>query len=504
MYIKKNKEGMKFWKGKELSKEEAILAMGGTKPGVNSNSDTVGGDMKQLSTDVELAVGNTHEKGGITMFNDKGKPYAEIEDKEVVKDDKVYSDRLDYKPGITYASMATKLGIEKGKFENNLKSSDIHKKNTAERMVQRKDTELAKLFTNQENSKKAYGGFLSNMDKNSNTTGAKEVKRYFQDGGDGLDPNTPNPAILGNRNLEDYKPLFDKASDFTGIGIGNDLPFKEENIGDIGIGLPTDQTYNMGNIDTTNPLYHPTSVNTNSKPANQRSIPNYGNLISNLTKGAGFASDIYNAKLINEAPQLPNPRLEQPIKLNTEYNIQPQLSENRDAYKDFARGVDANMSSSNIGIANKAAAYAQRLKSSNELFGQKANIETGLKNQETLANQGVTNRNLAKLSSYDTEQYNRTKEIQGAKSANIADVTERIGKIGRESSEEKLDNQRITNIGKLFNDNPAAAEKSYNESYDSYKNTGKLNNLKEEMSKRKSSRDTWNKDPRNENNKIED
>lgn len=130
-----------------------------------------GGKLIPLADDTVKAEGNTHQEGGITLQANNGKPYAEVEDQEIIKDNNVYSDRLEHEKGVTYASAAEKLSKQKGEFEKDLNSPNVHTKNTAMRMTQNLDAKLKDLFEHQENfkrvnnidsdiTKKANGGDL--------------------------------------------------------------------------------------------------------------------------------------------------------------------------------------------------------------------------------------------------------------------------------------------------------------------------------------------------------
>ena len=154
-----------------------------------------------------------------------------------------------------------------------------------------------------------------------------------------------------------------------------------------------------------------------------------------------------------------------------------------------------------MGLANKQAAYASRIQNNNQLYGQKANIETQLKNQSALNAQGINGQNLAKLDQYDMNKYNQTLMQQSRKSANVSQGIEDIGQIGTERSMRNLDNSRISHIQKMFNNNDAAAYKEYEDFY-SIATPQEKQALKETLSKSESGKKKWNTDPRNRSNQI--
>lgn len=137
------------------------------------------GDGTQIASDAAVYEGNTHENGGIPLDNG-----VEIEDNEVIQQDRVYSDRL--KPSKitkhilpfkidnkdTFASASEELLKKKGKYEEN--AVDMYSKNTAKAMGERIDSSLEVLFADQQmqngdgmgqNSnpmtKRPYGGILT-------------------------------------------------------------------------------------------------------------------------------------------------------------------------------------------------------------------------------------------------------------------------------------------------------------------------------------------------------
>jgi len=128
--------------------------------------NAVGGDLLSLSNNTQRASGNTHGEStidgtsGIKLVNPNGKAVAEIEDDEVIKDNKlVFSDRLKTTTGKTYADEAELLGNRMGKFEKVLANPNANKysKNTANLSIDNINSKMDKLFANQESMKKAQG-----------------------------------------------------------------------------------------------------------------------------------------------------------------------------------------------------------------------------------------------------------------------------------------------------------------------------------------------------------
>ncbi len=167
-----------------------VFANGGIMPTNRTLRDELlvpprAGTVQDLSGNVAKFEGRTHGEGGIPLdANQDGLAEVEVEDQEVIKDDKIFSDRLrvpDFvidriknagvtiKPGATFAEVAEKLGRVKGKFEEKLESRDPAIISTGKIMTQRIDDLMEGIFQVQETNKPlesntqqlAHGGMVS-------------------------------------------------------------------------------------------------------------------------------------------------------------------------------------------------------------------------------------------------------------------------------------------------------------------------------------------------------
>jgi len=147
-----------------------------------SGYNAKGGDLNPLSSDSEVAKGNTHNESridstsGIKLLDANGIPVAEIEDGEVVKNDQlVFSDRLKTSRGRTYAKEAESLGREKGRLEKELVKGNVNgiRRSTIKAKLAKIDANENNLFKEQELSKSyggkmAYGGKTKKMQEGGN------------------------------------------------------------------------------------------------------------------------------------------------------------------------------------------------------------------------------------------------------------------------------------------------------------------------------------------------
>lgn len=145
---------------------------------------TDGSDYRALSSDMAQYYGDTHANGGIKLdTNSDNNTDIEIENKEVIKDNMVLSNRLYPSGNIaprlqelrinsnkTIAEAAADIGKKKGKFEKKLDSASLAERNTGKIMVERLDNLANQLFEDQQNqngdgdmnrNNYAYGGYAS-------------------------------------------------------------------------------------------------------------------------------------------------------------------------------------------------------------------------------------------------------------------------------------------------------------------------------------------------------
>ena len=140
------------------------------------------------------------------------------------------------------------------------------------------------------------------------------------------------------------------------------------------------------------------------------------------------------------------PALEQAVKLNTTYNINPQLdllkqSENN-AYKDIAE----NTNSSNVALSRRQNVRLNNLLQRASLYGEKFNIENQLINQDLINKQSVSSRNIQNYNQYLTDKYKH----------NLA-INEFNNK--RKEMLSEVDNSLINNLSNIVMDNVTRTEK---------------------------------------------
>lgn len=115
-------------------------------------------------------------------------------------------------------------------------------------------------------------------------------------------------------------------------------------------------------------------------------------LVSNIA--GGFISHNMNKKMLNKLKYNSQPIARQAAKLKTNININPQLDKMRESLAAYERDIDTNTASSRVALARKQRARLANMLQTNDLFGNKENMETELINKDRLNQQSVADANI--------------------------------------------------------------------------------------------------------------
>lgn len=129
---------------------------------------------------------------------------------------------------------------------------------------------------------------------------------------------------------------------------------------------------------------------------------NHDTISNVITDGAGLASNIVggfishnmNKKMLNKLKYNSQPIARQAAKLKTNININPQLDKMRESLAAYERDIDTNTASSRVALARKQRARLANMLQTNDLFGNKENMETELINKDRLNQQSVADANI--------------------------------------------------------------------------------------------------------------
>lgn len=133
-------------------------------------------------------------------------------------------------------------------------------------------------------------------------------------------------------------------------------------------------------------------------------IPDAIGLTSNTV--GGLLSHKWNRNMLNKLKYSDQPIARSATKLKTRININPQLDKMRETLAAYERDIDNNTASSRVALARKQRARLANMLATNELYGNKENIETELINKDKLNQQSVAHANIA--------DYNRWAESRAA------------------------------------------------------------------------------------------
>lgn len=158
--------------------------------------------------------------------------------------------------------------------------------------------------------------------------------------------------------------------------------------------------------------------------------------------GARFIDNIYNSNLNNNRPNIPKPYLTPNVKLNSNFNIQPQLRQADNQYNDFNKSI-SNTNSGSISRANKIKAFNNTLSYKNNLLSEKVNRENQINNQQAQINANIDANNVNSLNRYNLMNLERDNAVQQAKSSNVADLSRDIQYSTSEQNLRELEKEKL-------------------------------------------------------------
>lgn len=130
-----------------------------------------------------------------------------------------------------------------------------------------------------------------------------------------------------------------------------------------------------------------------------------------------------NNKALNSLTFQKPPVALMPSKLKTKININPQLDKMRESLADYERLISGNTASSRVALGRINKIRNQGIANTNELYGQKENMETQLINQDAINQQRVLDRNLQQDYQYRAAKNAFENEVRNLKAENkVANV----------------------------------------------------------------------------------
>jgi hypothetical protein len=313
-----------------------------------------------------------------------------VEAGEVIYKDKIFSKRLGT-DNLSFADKASKIIKQNEKYKN---YKNRFGANTAQRMEERTEKELNNLFQEQE-SFKAANNIPDDMGFGEEAAAGGKRKQY---------------------NISYAQPL---SSPYT----SGQIPTAPQQQ----IVPPTTAS---GSYQTYNPI--------------KKEKFDYS------PYAATVGDNIINLGLNLSTPEIPKPNLNRDLPLNTRYNAENAISTNKENILDSNRDIDANTANSNTAVARKMANQLELMKSNNQIYAQKENIETQLKNANIQNTQRVEAENNAILNEYKANKYQKGEAIRQRYSTNAANLQGDIRQLIDDKNSYKLDIRKLDLIKKQY------------------------------------------------------
>lgn len=205
-------------------------------------------------------------------------------------------------------------------------------------------------------------------------------------------------------------------------------------------------------------------------PGKRNVIPAVLDSVGNLIDiGGNITSNILNRNMLNDLEYVDAPIPLLPTKLKTRININPQLER---LYSDLAQmenAVNNNTTSSRTALARNQRLRNQVRQSSNELYGNKENIETQLINRDRLNQQEVAARNLRDYNQWRRGKTEFNNQIREALTENNVALTQGIGQsLNQLISNIQQRNAEARNLAYLSMSNPYAVEALTSNDFDNF------------------------------------
>lgn len=456
-----------------------------TSPSFKGKYLATGGDLTSLNSRTEVAEGNTHgEKTidgeyGITLSNGI-EPVAEIEDQEVLVDnDKVYSDRLMYDKTSSYADKAKQIAKKAGRLETKLNNTtDTKSRNGYERALAGTKMAEEALFAHQEETKLNEGmQEIENLPTTAVMANGGEIdppnNNLLKKG---IDFIIDQNSLIGLVNSYDNNSRY-KTQDFIGLLPG-------------GVATLADQTLEIADKERSNihkfkfnqnkgkklqPKSLPINIKVKDSYASGGRLPldgtegtisnadfaksigmftpksidnNYGSDPSFIEQIAPSLIDNVGNYLINQnTPSLPKPIYNNAPALETNVNVNPQLSAINNTVGSVTNSILGNTNNSNTARANITSAKLKGLQSKLGVLGEQENLERGLRNQDVMQRSQVNASNNAMSDQYNMNNFIRTNDIQSRTSANLGNLSEDIDRtLNRRDQDQYYNNILLADI----------------------------------------------------------
>jgi len=371
-----------------------IFAKGGritTKAGLYGKMPNTEGGLAKVEGNIYKAVGPKHEQGGVDIT-----PNVEVEGGEYLKfsgnDIKVISDR-DIKGTIPADEFEGKMGSKdvNAAFDDEYSKQESMKKGGMAKTKLRRGGEETL-----EDIKRPTSSYIRNPSE------ANGMMGFVRNGMMSDDLVKPTIAPIGTTVKPVTKPTIKGlASDILNSNTKTSSKFITPRTGsEVDTKTLKPMTSGVGVVDDAAAI---------------------GNKF-NLDNASQYIDNIGNAILTLGKPKIPEPIYAKPVSLNTEVNVNPELSNVRRTASNLRQGIRGNFANPITTSALESKIANDELMQKNELLGKKTAAETQLGNQQVVMNAQIQQQNQGLANQYNQQVTNRTQEQFGELSANLGNL----------------------------------------------------------------------------------
>lgn len=421
------------------------------------------GGVIPISPEAGVVKGPSHENGGVDMGNGN-----EVEGGEVVTvGGKVFSKEngfADEALQVTQSSLYKKFINQKTAFNSLLEDvkTNAIDKSTAQRELEKLVDPLDVVFEKQHQYNVA-NGLPEGGEKATNEMANGGMMKRKYDNGNGYNtllPNTYNALNPKKPVIEQPLGIESTVNEIANYG-SNSLLYPKKPLSVLknnivtNTGTPYENLLPLTNKALNTKQIEYPSMNANLVPNTTPTTPETPNVLNgnSLLKGSQFMDNALNFYLTRNTPQIPNQSLNVAPRLDTELNIKPQLQEQRNQLTAMSKNIDRQTTDKGNAMSNKQAAFANTLKGTNELMGNKANAELGLRNEAAKIMADTTNSNNAIIQNNKMQQAMRLGDIQSRDSKNIENIVGDIKYANIDKQEQANDKLALSMYSTALNKN---------------------------------------------------
>jgi len=172
--------------------------------------------------------------------------------------------------------------------------------------------------------------------------------------------------------------------------------------------------------------------------------------ISNVANTAlPFVDNMFAAKSLNNMKAPTAPILQKTAQINTNYNINPQLKENRDANTVLNNTIDATNTSGGSAMNQRLAGFVKRMTNSGQLHAQKNQVEGQLEDKQRIINTQTENANIGTMNQFNEATREFENNIETEKVANVSNAVGDASQMFKDNKMFEMDKQRMELYGSM-------------------------------------------------------